>query len=473
MQPQQGLLEGAQAIRPHAGAAHAAPQGEFRLVRYFTITSLIAFVVVAAVLGAVFRQLSIQGLLRTQEDANVNITRILANQLWTSDFGPFVRAMSGRPAHEVRAAPQIARLHDKVLRLMQGSTVFKVKVYDLNGMTLYSTELKQIGEDKRDNAGVIAAAQGKVLSELVHRDTFSALEREVLGRDLIQSYIPAYADGAIGGVFEVYSDATPFLQEIGRKQWLVVGSMVGLLGALFAVLYFIVERAQGIIRRQSRERYREFIAQAAHELRTPITGLYGFAALLKTRRYDPETARDLVDTIQEQAGRLAHLSNELLDLARLEARGAQALVFAPQPLAPLLKRAAADHETPGAARRVQLELEPGLPVLRLDRAKIAQALANVLGNACKFSPPDTPVALRAFREGTRVGVRVTDRGIGMSAEELGHLFERFWRAPKAAEVPGSGLGMALAREIVESHGGSIEVKSAPDAGTEVTIWLPC
>ena len=85
----------------------------------------------------------------------------------------------------------------------------------------------------------------------------------------------------------------------------------------------------------------------------------------------------------------------------------------------------------------------------------------------------TPIVLRAFRDGARVGVRITDRGIGMSAEELGHLFERFWRAEKAAEIPGSGLGMSLAREIVELHGGSIDVASAPAEGTAVTIWLPC
>ena len=474
MHSQPAVLDDARVLRPgeHA-AAQAVPEAEFRLVRHFTATSLIAFVIVAAVLGAVYRQLSIDGLVRTQGDANVNIARILANELWKSDFGPFVRAMAGRPPAEIRAAPQILGLHAKVLDLMRGSNVFKVKVYDLKGMTVYSTELRQIGEDKGGNAGVIAAARGETLSELVHRNTFSALEQEVLNRDLIQSYIPAYEQGRIDGVFEVYSDATPFLQQISRKQWLVVAAVVGLLAALYGALFFVVSRAQGIMRRQSRARYREFIAKAAHELRTPMTSLYGFAALLKTRRYDPEAVRDLVETIHDQAGQLVQISNELLDLSRIEARGAQAFVFETQPLAPLLRRAAAGHATLGDARRVQLDIEPDLPALRLDRVKIGQALANLLSNAYKFSAPGTPVTLRAFREGARVGIRVTDLGIGMSAEELGHLFERFWRADRASEIPGSGLGMALAREIVQFHGGTIEVHSAPGEGTAVTLWLPC
>ena len=459
--------------RERATREHARPQAEFRLVRYFTITSLIAFVIAAAALGFVYRKLAIDGLVGTQEDANVNVTRILANQLWTSDFGPFVQAMAGRPAAELKAAAQIPQLHAKVLALMRGSSVFKVKVYDLKGMTLYSTELGQIGEDKSGNAGVIAAAQGKNLSELVHRNTFSALEQEVQNRDLIQSYIPAHDEqGRISGVFEVYSDATPFLQQIGRKQWLLVGAVVGLFAALYGALFFFVHRAQGIIRRQSRARYREFITKAAHELRTPMTSIFGFAALLKNRGYDPQATREVVEIIHEQAGRLVHLSNELLDLSRIEARGAQAFVFEPQPLAPLLERAAA--EQPAAdGRRAQLEIEPGLPVPRLDRVKIAQALANILSNAGKFSAPGTPITLAAFREGERVGIRVTDRGIGMSAEELGHLFERFWRAEQASEIPGSGLGLALAREIVQFHGGTIEVQSARGEGTAVTIWLPC
>ena len=475
MQPQPGLLDDAHVLRPRerAVAAQAGPEAEFRLVRYFTVTSLVAFAIVAVVLGVVYRHLSIDGLVRSQEDANVNITRILANQLWAKDFGPFVRAMAGRSAAELRAAPQIPELHAKVLALMRGSNVFKVKVYDLKGMTLYSTELKQIGEDKSGNSGVIAAAQGRTVSEHVHRNAFSALEQEVLDRDLIQSYIPAYEEGRISGVFEVYSDATPSLREIGRKLWLVGGTVVGLLAVLYGALFIVVNRAQGIIRRQSRARYLEFTAKAAHELRTPITSIYGFTALLKTRSYDPEVARDVVETIHEQAGRLVQISNDLLDLSRIEERGAQAFAFEAQQVAPLLERAAGEHAAPGDARRVQVEVEPGLPALRLDRVKIAQALTNILGNAHKFSAPGTPVTLRAFCEGNRVGISVIDRGIGMSAEELGHLFERFWRADKASEIPGSGLGMTLAREIVQFHDGTIEVHSAPGEGTVVTIWLPC
>lgn len=214
----------------------------FRRVRQFSVTSLVAFIVVAVILGYIFRTFLIDGLVHTQEEANVNLTRVFSNSLWQSDFGPFVGAMQGRPAAELKKAPQIAELHRKVLALMRGSTTFKVKVYDMKGMTVYSTELAQIGEDKSANAGVVAAWKGATTSELVHRQAFSTLEGEVQNRDLIQSYIPQYdpATGKVVGAFEVYTDVTPLLAEISNKQWYAMGVVVVLMAALHLALLLIL-----------------------------------------------------------------------------------------------------------------------------------------------------------------------------------------------------------------------------------------
>lgn len=472
MQPSEGVLEKDEPVAAQLAPA-PAPSSPFHLVRYFTLTSLVAFVIVAAVLGTAFRAISVGSLLESQQATNVNITRILSNQLWANDFGPFVKRMTGRPAAQLKAAPEVPRLHAKVLALMRGSDTFKVKVYAPDGMTLYSTELAQIGEDKRANKGVIEGLKGRTTSELVHRNTFSALEQQVLARDLIQSYIPAYEEGRIAGVFEVYSDVTPYLEDIKRDQWMLVGAVIGLLAALYAALFVIVNIAQGIIRRQSQARYREFLAAAAHELRTPVTSIYGFTDLLKTRTFERAVVQDVVSTLHQQAEHLVRLLNDLLDLSRIEAREALAFDFQRQALAPIVESALAQACPPGAARETKVEIEPGLPALRVDRLKLRQALVNVLSNAYKFSPAHAPVALSAFRAGSRVGIRVADRGIGMSQADLGRLFERFWRAQSAAEIPGSGLGMALTQEIVRFHGGTIEVASAPGEGTQVTLWLPC
>lgn len=491
-------------INAAAAAAPAAPAppapsdqaSEFHLVRYFTATSLVAFVVVAAVLGYVFRQFSIDGLLNAQEEANVNLTKVFSNDLWRDDFGPFVRAMKGKPAAELRAAPQIPELHRKVLALMRGSSTFKVKVYDMEGMTVYSTELKQIGEDKSSNRGVIGAWQGETTSELVHRNTFSALESEVQNRDLIQSYIPQHdpATSKVIGVFEVYSDVTPLLAEIGDKQWYVVGAVVALMALLYAALFLIVNFAQRIMvqQRQAHDRAEqalrnsdvelsrrksEFLSAAAHELRTPMTSIFGFSELLKTRNFDRATALDVVESIHSEAGRLVHLLNELLDLSRIEERAGKAFDFELQPLVPIIETSVAALLVAGDGRKVQMNIDRHLPPLLLDRDKIKQAMINILSNAYKYSPRDTSIELNTVLDSSngkqRVGVRITDHGIGLSAREQAHLFERFWRADNAKAIPGSGLGMALVKEIISFHQGTIEVRSEPGKGTQVTLWFPC
>ncbi|MDO8786769.1 MAG: ATP-binding protein [Sulfuritalea sp.] len=228
----------------------------FKLVRFFTAASLVAFVAVAVLLGYIFRTLAIDGLVNGYENEHVNLAQVLANEMWDEEFGPLVLAMAGKSAVEMQAAHQIPPIHKRILRLLSGTKVFKIKVYDVSGMTVYSTELKQIGEDKSKNAGVIDGLRGLSSSLLVHQDQFSAFEGEVQSRDLVESYVPRFdpALGKVIGVFEIYGDATYVLAEIGKRQRYMVVSVVGLLALLFAMLFAIVKRAQNIIIRQNQER---------------------------------------------------------------------------------------------------------------------------------------------------------------------------------------------------------------------------
>ncbi|MCX7148393.1 MAG: ATP-binding protein [Rhodocyclales bacterium] len=228
----------------------------FKLVRFFTTASLLAFVVVAVSLGYIFRTLAIDGLVNGYENEHVNLAQVLANEMWEEDFGPLVLAVAGKSAVEIQVAPQIPAIHKKVLTLLSGTKVFKIKVYDPRGMTVYSTELKQIGEDKSNNAGVIDGLRGLSSSDLVHRNQFSAFEGEVQNRDLVESYVPRYdpALGKVSGVFEIYGDATYVLADIGRRQRYMIFAVTGLLALLFAMLFAIVNRAQNLILRQNQER---------------------------------------------------------------------------------------------------------------------------------------------------------------------------------------------------------------------------
>ncbi len=220
----------------------------------------------------------------------------------------------------------------------------------------------------------------------------------------------------------------------------------------------------------------EFLSMAAHELRTPMASIYGFTELLLHRTFGEERRRDMLTTIHRQTGLLVNLVNELLDLARIEERRGKDFQRRVLALAPLVERHLAGMLVPDDPRKVQVDLT-GAPIwVDVDEVKLCQALANVLTNAYKYSPREQPIALSLAHRGkesdAQVGLRVTDRGIGMTPEQQARLFERFFRADTSGNVPGTGLGMTIVKEIVELHGGVVEVRSEYQRGTEVTLWLP-
>ncbi|HEX2547829.1 MAG TPA: hypothetical protein VHL79_23300, partial [Ramlibacter sp.] len=304
----------------------------FQLTRYFTLASLAAFVLLGVALlvvqrteeshfarvqgerAAFFAQVQAELLREQRESAraslvaaheagHVALTRVFANALWGSHFERLVAqaqsvetcsrvAAPGAPRKDcetrmgerVRALPTFGGVDAPVRALMRQTTVFKVKVYDLRGLTVYSSELAQIGEDKGGNAGWQAAVAGRTASELVHRNQFSAFEGMVKDRDLIQSYVPVRgADGATVGVFEIYSDVTPLLQELNaaaarstaagvrnetrlreaaaREQEAVVAAsnrfllaIIGLLVLTYVALLLLVRRGQRVIDREAAAR---------------------------------------------------------------------------------------------------------------------------------------------------------------------------------------------------------------------------
>jgi diguanylate cyclase (GGDEF)-like protein/PAS domain S-box-containing protein len=189
--------------------------------------------------------------------------------MWDDAFGPLAMAVAGKSVAEIQATPQIPRIHRKVVMLLSGSKIFKIKVYDLRGMTIYSSETKQIGEDKSANAGVIDALRGLNSSELSHRNRFSAFEGEVLDRDLVETYVPRLdpASGKVIGILEIYGDATDVLADIGKRQWVMVLSVIALLSLLYLALYAIVQNAQKHIAEETQQREMAQQALASSEER--------------------------------------------------------------------------------------------------------------------------------------------------------------------------------------------------------------
>ena len=217
----------------------------------------------------------------------------------------------------------------------------------------------------------------------------------------------------------------------------------------------------------------EFLTTAAHELRTPMTSIYGFTELLTTRQLSPERQRELLGRIYRQSRAMMDILDELLDLARIEARSAQDFVFTQVLLEDLARETAEDFQPPEGRTPVELLLQaPGVQ-LRVDAGKLRQALRNVISNAYKYSPGGGAVGLRVSATGEGwARIEVRDEGIGMSADDLERVTERFFRADKSGKIPGTGLGMALVKEIVQLLGGRMHLSSELGQGTTVTLEFP-
>ncbi len=237
------------------GHASIESQGRarFALKRYFSLSSLLCTVLTAVVLGWSYQHLALDDLKDLAESRNVVLTHALANALWPH-FSILVDDSAGATADALRARAQDTHLQELVAQHMKGTDIVKVKVYALNGVTVFSTDTRQTGEDKSGNAGFLAARAGRVESVLNHRDTMDTFEGTVTDIDVISSYLPVRDEsGRVVGVIEIYGDVTTFVAHLEQTRLIVIGIVFGLLALLYGGLYLLVARAQGIIDRQSSE----------------------------------------------------------------------------------------------------------------------------------------------------------------------------------------------------------------------------
>jgi len=223
----------------------------------------------------------------------------------------------------------------------------------------------------------------------------------------------------------------------------------------------------------------EFISSAAHELNTPVCAIMGYAELLLDRtmddRFDDEQKREFLGEIYERGETLSRFIEDLLDISRIES--GQHLVLDRQPtnLPAFLDQQAAYFGTRYLQHHFRLEIPdtPTQPELSFDRRRLRQVLDNLVSNAVKYSPPKTRIVLQGREIDGGWEIQVADQGIGMTEEQSARVFDKFYRADSSdSAISGLGLGMSIARQIIEAHDGSIRVDSTPGQGTTVSVFLP-
>jgi len=221
----------------------------------------------------------------------------------------------------------------------------------------------------------------------------------------------------------------------------------------------------------------EFLSTAAHEFRTPLSSILGFSELLLSRNYNEEERKRFTNIIHRQSKHLKNLLDELLDLARIDARAGRDFYILVDNPKHVIEQVIEDTRSLAIEKhKLKLEFMEKWPLVAFDIDKLSQVLANILSNAYKYSPQGGTITcsttLKTIGNQQMFGIKIEDQGIGMTPEELIRIGERFYRADPTGTIPGTGLGVSLVKEIIEIHKGEVDITSRMGKGTVVTVWLP-
>ena len=294
--------------------------------------------------------------------------------------------------------------------------------------------------------------------------------------------VPAAAGGAVAALAARGGLSNPILYV--RADFGTVALLAGLALCLLTVAGLALrdwgerknrrcEQREGAVRSEASEERRRFLRRLDHELKNPLTAIRAGLANLGDGG-ELSSQREALVSVEAQVLRLSRLTSDLRKLAELEARP---LETAPVDVAELLQEALtlAQERPEAEGRRLSLLLPQApwpVPSVAGDWDLLLLAVYNLLDNALKFSQPGDTVEIRALEDGEWVAIEVADTGPGILAEELPRVWEELYRGEGARSVPGSGLGLALVRAVVERHGGQVALRSRVEQGTVVTIRLP-
>lgn len=279
----------------------------------------------------------------------------------------------------------------------------------------------------------------------------------------------------VSGIYFIRSIVTPVRQVTVAAQKIAKGDLntrlkasgSGEIGELCDTINFMAEELG-----KTEALKNDFISSVSHELRTPLTAIKGWGETVNMSiGYDDETVKRGIDVMLTETDRLAKLVEELLDFSRMQT-GKLRVEMITLDIGPVLEEVVGMYEELAKQQGVTVTFIPPVKraIVTADRDRIKQVFVNVIDNAVKYTPAGGDVIVSVYIDAETIKITVCDTGVGIPAEDIEHVKEKFYKANKT--VRGSGIGLAVADEIVKQHGGSITVESSQGVGTNVTIEMP-
>ena len=289
--------------------------------------------------------------------------------------------------------------------------------------------------------------------------------------------LPGWLAYTAGALLLFLATLIPYLFFLNQRVFpFATSASVAWLGTLTAASYYhLVVRRNLRIEQASRERYQQAMHFVTHEMRTPLSAIQGSSELISRYALPEEKRKQIADLINSESKRLARMVEIFLNVERLSA-GQMELRQEAISIRDMIEVCMSRVRPLAERKHIAIALQPIPEVLQLtgDRELMEYACYNLLTNAVKYSPQRTEVSVSAWKDDDRIRIAVKDQGIGMDHKEVRQIFQKFYRTKKAEESgeAGTGIGLSIVQQIVEQHGGRIEVTSQPGAGSCFTLVMP-
>ncbi len=461
----------------------------FKLVKYFTFTSLIVIFLGTLALSFLNTHWARAMQLEKSEDYALLLVENLNHQIFLQFIIP-VALKFGKI--QLRNKEQFERM-DKIVRsTLHSFKVDTVNIYDMNNVISYSFDREMVGKKDLGGTNYRDAVRGDASSELVSVGQPDFLSRigMFLGlprKSKIVTFAPLRAErplsrisGPVLGVVEIVQDLSEDYEAIFRFQIRVIITCALVMGTLFLILRFLVNKGEGIIQKRNLERIRlkeqlnraehlsslgEMVAGVSHEIRNPLGIIRSSAELLKKKmhRYDPSNT--IPNIIVEESTRLNNVITDFLDFAKPRTPNLT-LCNIEKILEKNIAFLSSEFEKRGYA--IQTDFDENLPRIMADSDMIYQAFLNILINAMQAMPDGGTVQIEIRQDSHSLLTLFKDQGEGISEAIL----EKIWDPFYTTKEMGTGLGLGIVRNIIESHKGSIRIENRAVQGARITVTLP-
>ncbi len=456
----------------------------FRLVKYFTVTSLIVIFAGTVVLSILNTHWARAIQRQNSEDYALLILENLNHQVFTQFVLPVVLQHG---EIRLRNKEQYERLDKVVRNTLHSFKVEMVNIYDINHIISYSFNRELVGKKNLGGTDYQKAISGQKTSRQVQRGNFWEILLGVPKESRLITFAPLRAErplsrmsGPVLGVVEIVQDLAEAYQTIFRVQILVVSTGALVMLVLLLVLIFIVKRGEGIIERRALERLRlkeqlsraehlsslgEMVAAVSHEIRNPLGIIRSSSELLKKKvsAFDPKNT--IPDIIIEESSRLNNIITDFLNYARPQSPNL-APCRVEEVLEKNLTHLASQMEQQGY--EIHRSYENNLPEIMADATMLYQAFLNILINSIQAIQPGGKIHIDLSSNHEAVIVSFEDEGVGIP----GDVMEKIWDPFFTTKETGTGLGLGIVKNIIDLHGGDIQIRNRSDCGTQVVIILP-